>query len=291
MSAAQTVESTTAEINILEVAPAELLLVTDKQHPLYDKRVEGPPDQSLVASMRQHGWRGEVQVVPSTAGLLVVAGRRRVKAAIAAGIPLIRAEVLPPAPVETLRWMISENEIRQEDDRFELARKVAVFMETFVEAHRPKGADGEPNPLWEAPKKLWAEARRHAREATGRSESRFSDLLALNKLAPQVKRAILSGQVSETAILVANFQTMSHEMQIARLNRMLNSGRTTRSAVMTDKKQLNPPPKRAEVMQVAELQIPLVAQQALNWAFGIVSQEEAEANYKWLAKAKKQLNK
>lgn len=277
--------------NIIEVDPKELILITDKDDPLFDKRVNDPVDVRLAESMKKYGWRGEVQVVPSTRGLKVVAGRRRVKAAVAAELPLIRAEVMPVAPVETMRWMIAENELREEDDRFELARKAELFITTYIEAKRPTAADGEPNPLWEPSKALVAEARRHAQEATGRSQSRFSDLLALNKLDSRVKSAVRGGQLSEAAALAAGLHNMPKERQRIQLEKMLSKGATTRTSASAEKQNLTKPPSRKIVTAIAETAgIPKFAQEALRWATGVMTEDEAR-EVRWLQRAKEQLER
>lgn len=64
-------------------APAELVLVTDRAHALYDPSVELPVNAGLVASMRLVGWFGSIVVTKDskTGQPLVADGRQRVKAA------------------------------------------------------------------------------------------------------------------------------------------------------------------------------------------------------------------
>lgn len=63
--------------------PDQLILVVDPLHDLYDPRATEAPDEGLVLSMMQHGFRtgSSVELESANEGLLVVDGRRRVLAA------------------------------------------------------------------------------------------------------------------------------------------------------------------------------------------------------------------
>lgn len=72
-----------SRLNAFSFDPDELVLITDKKHPLYDARVELPLKPEFVESIRTHGIGQAVLIRkdPDTGKAFVVDGRQRVKAA------------------------------------------------------------------------------------------------------------------------------------------------------------------------------------------------------------------
>ncbi len=124
--------------------PTELMLVRNPDHPLYDKRVEDPPDPFLMASIQEHGVRQLVRVQPAKTYTdekgkthsnvnLVAEGRRRVRAAQ----ELVRAHKTPVrVKVEYVKGtgegpsfedMVIGNAHRRPEEVPELARKCAIY--------------------------------------------------------------------------------------------------------------------------------------------------------------------
>ncbi len=119
-------------------APEKLILITDKDHPLYDKRVELPVDPALVKNIKAKGVLESIIVVKEGEDkAIVVDGRQRVKAAIEANKELIK-EGLSPIRVPAMQRrgddgslygvLISANEFRHDDDIIEKAKKAAKLI-------------------------------------------------------------------------------------------------------------------------------------------------------------------
>jgi len=124
--------------NLLTFDPANLKLITSEKHPLYDKRVEKPIDESMVLSIMEYGVKEPVIVWkdPETGDVCVVAGRQRVKNNIEANKRLkkrgempkdIKAIVERGDPKKLMAIMAIENEGRTANtpqERAELAGRM-----------------------------------------------------------------------------------------------------------------------------------------------------------------------
>lgn len=128
--------------NVLFFRRAQLTLVTDKAHPLYDARVELPVDRALVDSIKAYGVvqpivvrkNGETRAgVPIVE---VVEGRQRVKAAEVASSELVaegKEEVLVPAVPRRgddadLFGVMATSFIRRGEGPVEQAKRIVRFM-------------------------------------------------------------------------------------------------------------------------------------------------------------------
>lgn len=128
--------------NVLFFRRAQLTLVTDKAHPLYDARVELPVDRALVDSIKAYGVvqpivvrkNGETRAgVPIVE---VVEGRQRVKAAEVASGELVaegKEEVLVPAVPRRgddadLFGVMATSFIRRGEGPIEQAKRIVRFM-------------------------------------------------------------------------------------------------------------------------------------------------------------------
>ena len=87
---------TTTQISAPTFDPEKLILITDKDHPMYDPRVELPLDPDLVASIKKFGVKQPVHVLldgKEKGGhphVLVADGRQRVKACREANRQLVK---------------------------------------------------------------------------------------------------------------------------------------------------------------------------------------------------------
>lgn len=126
--------------------PDDIILVTEKTHPLYDERVNLPVKEWLVKNIMKLGVREPIEVRqngsdPATGRFIVecVYGRQRVKAAREANRRLRElgneAELIK-VPAKIVRGndstmtgvMISENEQRQDDDIVIKAQKLERYI-------------------------------------------------------------------------------------------------------------------------------------------------------------------
>ena len=113
--------------------PYDLVLVTDKSHPLYDPRVEEPPDEGLIRSILRFGVIEPPVITKNADGKPeVVDGRRRVKAARVAtdiskdgGGPPILVQCVYRTGTERdlFSVVVSANEHRRDDNPVEKAEK------------------------------------------------------------------------------------------------------------------------------------------------------------------------
>ncbi|WP_447988310.1 ParB/RepB/Spo0J family partition protein [Achromobacter spanius] len=122
--------------NVLFFKPEDLVLVTDRKHPLFDERVFLPLNEAMVLNIKDQGVIQPISVWkdPELGQTLVVAGRQRVKHTMEANRRL-QAEGAKPllvpgvirrgSAIKVAGAMISENEIRQADTPLGRAKKMA----------------------------------------------------------------------------------------------------------------------------------------------------------------------
>ena len=119
------------------VDPADLVIISDKAHPLYDKRCELPVNPGLVASIRAHGFRSTILCFKDGEKLIVLDGRQRTRAAVqaneeikAAGGELVRVRVMLERGDESQLYAIQclTNENRQDDSDVTKAEKLQRYL-------------------------------------------------------------------------------------------------------------------------------------------------------------------
>lgn len=107
--------------------PEDLVIVEDPKHPLYDKRrVERPITEAFIDNIAENGVIQTITFTKDGKDALVVAGRRRTRAARivnerrkAAGLEPIRVPCLyrrAKNAAQMMALMVSENEQREDDD-------------------------------------------------------------------------------------------------------------------------------------------------------------------------------
>jgi len=129
--------------DLFRYRPEDLTLVEDKEHPLYDPRVEWKPAESMIDSIIRSGVAEPILVrrngvVNGKPVVEVINGRQRTKAAIEANVRL-RAEgkepVLVPARIiqcddaEAQALMYLTNELRTNDDEVMRAEKIKRYID------------------------------------------------------------------------------------------------------------------------------------------------------------------
>lgn len=114
----------------IKIDPGKLHVVDDPTHPLFDERVNLPLDPALVESVRRIGVMNPIHVRRTKENkLLVVAGRRRTRAAVAAKVETVPILIVGEDDVAE-EWMYAENELRTADPPTVRARKLARLKET-----------------------------------------------------------------------------------------------------------------------------------------------------------------
>lgn len=136
MSPTSVIESPRSNMYMAE--PESLTIVTDKEDPLYDPRVELPVEESMVLNIMHQGVIQNIQAVRRGDKYVVVTGRQRVKSAIEAnkrlkkqGKETIRVPVVLSRGNESDQFgvLISENELRQNDSPIAKAEKCKKFLD------------------------------------------------------------------------------------------------------------------------------------------------------------------
>lgn len=126
---------------IFEDFPEQFIVVTDPNHFLYDPRAEEPAAEELVESICVHGV---IQPIIVTENLEVIAGRRRVKAAIEANKRHVQ-QGFEPVPIkfvvstadqnEILGMYVTENELREDDTILQKAAKATKLKKAGMTEH------------------------------------------------------------------------------------------------------------------------------------------------------------
>ena len=207
--------------NTFQLEPEILVLVTDKEHPLYDPRVEDAPSESMIANVAMYGVLEPILVRKNGIAIEVIAGRSRVKAAIEANRRLV-AEGKPPIRVpayikggtdaDLFGVLISENELRREDSMIakgEKARKLLNMGYTVQQIAVTFGATRQAVDNW----------------------------LAADELPTPIKSAVEAGEMSATAAL--QMADLPREEQMRRFEEIKNQGvkptiQTMRNAAKPD---------------------------------------------------------
>lgn len=181
--------------NMFLVEPEELILVTDKEHVLYDERVNNEVIESLVLNIMAHGVLEPIIVRRAGDKLEVVDGRHRVKAAIEAnnrfradGRKTLRVPCVIKVGKDGDMYgiLISTNEHRKDDGPLERAIKVKKYLDMGY-------------------------TKKEAAVNFGVTEKSINEWLGLFKLAPMLWKAIEDGRLSATAAVP--LCSLSHEEQ------------------------------------------------------------------------------
>lgn len=245
--------------------PEDLVLVTDKESPFYDERVELPVDEKLVANIlfNLQGVLEPVLICKDGTDPIVLAGRQRVKAARQANIQLLKQGSEPlkvPCMVKKgdeenlFGLLVSENEHRKDDSILAKAKKIQKYYSL--------GGD-----------------RKGAAKIFGVSVQAISNWEKILDLASAVIKAIEAGLI--TASAAAKLADLTRKEQVEKLEELLKesgdkrpSGKkvTSKTGQFTfEKKPKARTLKQIEkVMEDENLNIPGEAYEALQWVIKIV---------------------
>lgn len=173
-------------------------------HPLWDERAMWPVDENLVRNIMVHGVLESITVQKDGEKFLVVIGRQRVKAAREANIrlkkegkELVTIPVMPPrkgTDADMFGVMISENEIRKDDDYRTKAEKA-------LRAINMGKSDAEVAILF------------------GVTTASVKNWLAFFDLCPRAQKEIEKGRISPTA--AGRLAKLSKEDQEKQLDELL----------------------------------------------------------------------
>ncbi len=168
---------------MFSVSPEKLTLISDKQSPLYDPRVELPLNENLVRSIMTNGFRTVITVYKDGENLIVTSGRQRVRAALEANARLAKdgkepvyclTRVERGDDADHFGMSLIENTNRQDESDIQIARK----MQRLIQMGR---------------------AEEDAGATCGLDKIQTKRMLALLDLAEPVQRAVASGKISTCA--------------------------------------------------------------------------------------------
>lgn len=169
-------------------APAEGLveLPVAAIHPNPDqprRRIDPAALATLVESIRQHGLVQPVAVRADGDGYVLIAGERRWRAAVEAGLDRVPALVREADEQGRLELALVENLVREDLSPMEVARACAILTEDFGQSHQ------------------------RVADRLGRARPTVSNLLRLLELPDEVQAMVDRGELSEghaRAVLMAD---------------------------------------------------------------------------------------
>lgn len=154
--------------------PIEILTARIRSNPNQPrKRMNDAAMATLTASIVEHGVIQPVLVTETIDGYQLVAGERRLRAAIAAGLDRIPAVVRQLADREQLELALVENLQREDLDPIEAATAYRQLIDEFGFTHDQLA------------------------ERVGRARSTVANTLRLLEMAPNVQTAIGDGSLTE----------------------------------------------------------------------------------------------
>jgi len=193
--------------DLFSMDPDDVVIPTEG--PLYDERTAWPVDENLVANIRYYGQIQAIVVRKNGTTVEVVAGRQRLKAireinrqAKERGekTMMVKCQLMPGTDAQHYGMMISENEIRKDDDPFvkaEKAKRLLQYGLTVQEIATTCGRDSRTVVGW----------------------------LALTEVAPEVQEAIRTGEVA-AGVGVA-LAELPRDQQAAKLEELKKEGKAT----------------------------------------------------------------
>lgn len=234
--------------------PEDLVLVTDKDSPFYDPRVELSVNDELVANILydMQGVLEPVGICKDGTDPIVLYGRQRVKAARKANVKLLK-KGLPPLRVPCIikkgdeanlfGISISENEHRLDDSVIAKAKKLQRYYS-------------------------FGGTKKGAAEIFGVSQVAIGNWEKILDLASEVIKAIEDGKISASA--AAKLSDLPRAEQVEKLKGLLEksakpTGKATSTAAGVKPKKARSLKQIKKVMEDDDLNIPGEAYQALQW--------------------------
>lgn len=156
--------------------PGPIEIATDRIRPnprQPRKRMDDAAMATLTASIVEHGVIQPILVTETIDGYQLVAGERRLRAAIAAGLDRIPAVVRQVADREQLELALVENLQREDLDPIEAAHAYRQLVDEFGFTHEQLAT------------------------RVGRARSTVANTLRLLEMAPNVQDAIADGTLTE----------------------------------------------------------------------------------------------
>lgn len=222
--------------------PADVVLMTDEAHPLYDPRAVEPPDSTLVESMLSLASNDEpMGVLEPVLGyvndedqVIIIDGRRRTTAAREANKRLkgkytILLPVLPrEGSADDLFEVMLGTFIRKDDSPLEKARKAGTLLGKGRDVKQVAAVMG----------------------CTAQTIRNFKQLLSCT---PQVQKAVEKGQIGAT--IIKEIHDLEPEKQNELVAKMIEAGKTggrvaKAKVAKAKRKKVDAPPTRRMMSRV-----------------------------------------
>jgi ParB family chromosome partitioning protein len=173
--------------NFVNVPLADLTIIEDKAHPLYDPRVEEPLSPEFAANVKEEGVHQPVFVaklkIDGALRNVVIDGKQRLRAAREGGLKTIPAIAVKGDTHALFSLMILTNENRRDDTPLAKAQKVARFVELY--GHGAESLVPE----------VLKEAKVQAALIFGVTQKTIDGRLRLLQTAPAVQKAVEQGRI------------------------------------------------------------------------------------------------
>lgn len=176
------------------------------EHYLWDERIHLPIDPAMVANIRTYGVQKAIKATKDGERVLVVEGRQRVKHNRLAWDQAIKAGEEPPRlPVDLIRG--TEQHVFG----------VASVGNGFTQAETPMQRAGRAHKLFEM-----SGDEAHVAVTFGVKVPQLREWFSLLGVAPQVRRAVDTGEVSPSA--AAKLAKLAKAEQVAQLEQLREQG-------------------------------------------------------------------
>ena len=158
----------------------------------------------LVASVKEKGILEPILVRPVGGGFQIIAGERRYRAAIEAGLPEVPCIVRDSSDAETMEIALVENLQRKDLSAFEEADGLHTLAETYGYTHETMA------------------------ERLGKSRTSITETLSLAAMPEDVRERCRRADIHAKSLLLQVVRQQTSEKMIAMLERMQREGTPTR---------------------------------------------------------------
>lgn len=256
------------------VDPAKLTLVRDKEHYLYDPRVEWAFEEPWVLDIMDAGMEDPIACKREKDELLVVDGRQRVASTVEANKRLrkkgkepilVRVFTMQGTESDMLGFMISSNEHRKENTIAVKANMVSRYLKL-------------------------GRTKKDAAIRFGVSDQAISNWLSYLDLSAPVRKAVDEGIM--TASAAAELKSLTPAEQKVKVDEIKATGTKVTAGAVRNVVAGKPISERKSRPSLKELQevleqpeIPGEAIALLKWVLGDLARAETEEVNPWLVKA------
>ena len=174
----------------------------------------------LIASVREKGVLEPILVRPRGSRFQIIAGERRYRAAIEAGLAEIPCIVRESSDSETMELALVENLQRQDLSAFEEADGLKTLAETYGYTHEAMAA------------KL------------GKSRTSITEVLSLTAMPDEVRDVCRLADIHSKSLLLQIVRQGDTEKMVAFVRRLEQDGRGTREAARRIAKQAKSKPAK-----------------------------------------------